>query len=97
MRGQRGLAGSGEALQFGHREGGEFRPRVGRGVTLDDARHKIALWRYDCNAVGPHSSPGNLRPLEARRTLAPPEGSAPGALARKPSADYQSQTGRLPL
>ena len=65
--------------------------------TLDDARRKIALWRYDYNAVRPHSSLGNLTPLEARRTLVPPEGSAPGALALKPPADYQSQTGRLSL
>ncbi|WP_162799116.1 integrase core domain-containing protein, partial [Paracoccus indicus] len=65
--------------------------------TLDDARRKIALWRYDHNAVRPHSSLGNLMPLEARRTLASPQGAAPGALARKPSADYQSQTGRPSL
>lgn len=65
--------------------------------TLDDARRKIALWRYDYNAVRPHSSLGNLTPLEARRTLALPDGSAPGALALKPTANYQSQTGRLSL
>lgn len=65
--------------------------------TLDDARRKIALWRYDYNAVRPHSSLDNLTPLEARRTLALPDGSAPGALAMKPPADYQSQTGRLSL
>ena len=65
--------------------------------TPDDARRKIALWRYDYNAVRPHSSLGNLTPLEARRTLALPDGSAPGALALKPSADYQSQIGRLSL
>ena len=65
--------------------------------TLDDARRKVALWRYDYNAVRPHSSLGNLTPLEARRTLALPDGSAPGALAMTPSADYQSQIGRLLL
>ena len=65
--------------------------------TLDDARRKIALWRYDYNAVRPHSSLGNLTPLEARRTLALPDGSAPGALAMKPPPDYQSQTGRPSL
>jgi len=63
--------------------------------TLDDARRKIALWRYDYSAVGPHSSLGNLTPLEARRALALSEGAAPGALALKPPADDQSQTGRL--
>ena len=65
--------------------------------TLNDARRKIALWRYDYNAVRPHSSLGNLTPLEARRTLALPDGSAPGALAMKPPPDYQSQTGRPSL
>ncbi|WP_277018243.1 integrase core domain-containing protein, partial [Paracoccus hibiscisoli] len=65
--------------------------------SLDDARRKIAIWRYDYNTVRPHSSLGNLTPLEARRTLALTEGSAPGELALKPSADYQSQTGRLSL
>ncbi len=39
----------------------------------------------------------NLTPLEARRTLALPEGSAPGALALNDPANYQSQTGRLSL
>lgn len=65
--------------------------------SLVDARRKIALWRYDYNAVRPHSSLGNLTPLEARRTLALPDGSAPTALAMKPPADYQSQTDRLSL
>ncbi len=65
--------------------------------TLDDARRKLALWRYDYNAVRPHSSLGNLTPLEARRTLALPDGAAPGALASKPPEDYQSQTRRLSL
>lgn len=54
--------------------------------TLDDARRKIALWRYDYNAVRPHSSLGNRTPLEARRTL-----------ALNDTQNYQSQTGRLSL
>jgi putative transposase len=65
--------------------------------TLDDARRKLALWRYDYNAIRPHSSLGNQTPLEARRTLEQFEGSAPGALARKDCPDYQSQTRRLSL
>ncbi|WP_108892373.1 IS3 family transposase [Palleronia abyssalis] len=65
--------------------------------TLDDARRKLALWRYDYNAVRPHSSLGNQTPLEARRTLEQFEGSAPGALAQKDRPDYQSQTRRLSL
>lgn len=65
--------------------------------TLGDARRKIALWRYDYNAVRPHSSLGNLTPLEARRTLELLEDTAPAALAMTPPANYQSQTGRLSL
>ena len=65
--------------------------------TLDDARRKLALWRYDYNAVRPHSSLANQTPFEARRALEQSEGSAPGALALKPPADYQSQTCRLSL
>jgi putative transposase len=30
--------------------------------SLDDARHKLSLWRYDCNNVVPHSSPGTQTP-----------------------------------
>lgn len=65
--------------------------------TLHDARRKIALWRYDYNARGPHSSLGNQTPLEARRTLALLEDTAPDALAMTPPANYQSQTGKLSL
>ena len=65
--------------------------------TLDDTRQKIALWRYDYNAVGPHSPLGNLTPLEARPTLAQTKGAAPGALAMKPTPNYQSQTDRILL
>ena len=59
--------------------------------TLDDTRRKIALWRYDYNAVGPHFPLGNLTPLEARRTLEQFEGSAPGALAQPETDHYQPQ------
>ena len=37
--------------------------------TLDDARRKLALWRYDYNNVRPHSSLENQTPAEARRAL----------------------------
>ena len=50
--------------------------------SLDDARRKLALWRYDYNAVRPHSSLGNQTPLQSRRTLEQFEGSAPGAIAQ---------------
>ncbi|AUC56478.1 MULTISPECIES: IS3 family transposase [Rhodobacterales] len=65
--------------------------------TLNDARRKLALWRYDYNAVRPHSSLGNQTPLQARRALEQFEGSAPGALAQTETHDYQDQTRRLSL
>jgi putative transposase len=65
--------------------------------TLNDARRKLALWRYDYNAVRPHSSLGNQTPLQARRALEQFEGSAPGALAQTETHDYQNQTRRLSL
>jgi len=65
--------------------------------TLDDARRKLALWRYDYNNVRPHSSLGNQTPVQARRTLEQSEGSAPGALAQTEAADYENQTCRLSL
>ena len=65
--------------------------------TLDDARRKLALWRYDYNAVRPHSSLQNKTPLEARRTLEQFEGSAPGALAQTDDEEYENQTRRLSL
>lgn len=34
--------------------------------TLDDARRKLALWRYDYNNVRPHPSLGNRTPKQAR-------------------------------
>ena len=37
--------------------------------SLDDARRKLALWRYDYNTVRPHSSLANQTPQQARRTL----------------------------
>lgn len=65
--------------------------------SLDDARRKLALWRYDYNHVRPHSSRGNQTPAEARRTLELNEGSAPGALAQIETEDYENQTRRLSL
>ncbi len=49
--------------------------------SLADARKTLALWRYDCNNVRPHSSLGNQAPAEARRALEHFDGSAPDALA----------------
>ena len=63
--------------------------------TLDDARRKLALWRYDNNNVRPHSSLGNGTPKQARQALELFEGSAPAALAKPETDDYQNQTRRL--
>ena len=65
--------------------------------SLDDARRKLALWRYDYNNVRPHSSLGNQTPAEARRALEQFEGSAPGALAQDDEAEYPNPTCRLSL
>lgn|GEM_PF-1417455 len=65
--------------------------------TLDDARRKLALWRYDYNHVRPHSSLGNKTPAEARRALAQLEGSAHDALAQNEDTEYQIQTRKLSL
>lgn len=54
--------------------------------TLDEARRKLALWRYDYNNVRPHSSLNNQTPTQARRALEQNEGSTP------PELDTNSQT-----
>ena len=54
--------------------------------TLDDARRKLALWRYDYNNVRPHSSLANQTPAEACR-----------ALAQNDATDYEIQTHKLSL
>ena len=65
--------------------------------SLEDARRKLALWRYDYNNVRPHSSLANQTPAEARRTLEQFEGSAPGALAHTNDDEYENQARRLSL
>jgi putative transposase len=65
--------------------------------SLDDARRKLALWRYDYNTVRPHSSLANQTTQQARRTLEQFEGSAPGALASDEEAKYPDPTCRLSL
>lgn len=44
--------------------------------SLEDARRKLTLWRYDDNNVRPHSSLGNQPPAEARRTTGSDSSSA---------------------
>ena len=63
----------------------------------DDARRKLALWRYDYNNVRPHSSLGNQTPAEARRALGQFEGSAHDALAETDDEEYEIQTRKLSL
>jgi hypothetical protein len=65
--------------------------------SLEDARRKLALWRYDYNNVRPHSSLGNQTPAEARRMLEQFEGSAPGALAQTNDDEYENKIRRLSL
>ena len=65
--------------------------------TLDDARRKLALWRYDYNNVRPHSSLGNQTPAQARRALEQLEGSAHDALAQTSDEEYEIQTRKLSL
>ncbi|WP_378946783.1 IS3 family transposase [Paracoccus sp. R86501] len=65
--------------------------------SLDDARRKLALWRYDYNTVRPHSSLGNQTPQQARRALEHFEGSAPGALAPGRATEYPDPTCKLSL
>jgi putative transposase len=65
--------------------------------TLDDARRKLALWRYDYNNVRPHSSLRNQTPAEARCALEQFEGTAHDALAQNETTDYKIQTRKLSL
>ena len=65
--------------------------------TLDDARRKLALWRYDYNNVRPHSSLGNQTPAEARRALEQFEGSTHDDLAQTDNGEYEIQTRKLSL
>ena len=65
--------------------------------SLDDARRKLALWRYDYNHVRPHSSFGNKTPAEARRALEQFEGPTQDALAQNETLEYEIQTRKLSL
>lgn len=65
--------------------------------SLDDARRKLALWRYDYNNVRPHSSLENQTPVEARRALEQIEGYAHDALVQTETKEYEIQTRKLSL
>ena len=60
-------------------------------MTLFNGNATLALWRYDYNNIGPHSSLGNKTPHNARRALEQSEGSAPGELAQPETDHYQPQ------
>ena len=59
--------------------------------NLDDARRKLALWRYDYNTDRPHSSLANRTPQQARRTLEQFEGSRPARLRKTVEPNTQIQ------
>jgi putative transposase len=65
--------------------------------SLDDARRKLALWRYDYNHVRPHSSLGNKTPAEARRAREQILGSTHDALAQNKTKEYEFHTRKLSL
>lgn len=63
--------------------------------SLADARRKLAVWRYDCNNIRPHSSLGNRTPAQARRAFLHGGSVTPDALV--PVGQHEYQTGRLSL
>ncbi len=63
--------------------------------SLDDARRKLGLWRYDYNHVRPHSSLDNKTPAEARRALELCEGTTLDELAKTEPLQYENKTRRL--
>ena len=65
--------------------------------SLDDARRKLAPWRYDYNNDRPHSSLENRTPAGARRALEQFEGYAHDALAQTENKEYEIQTRKLSL
>lgn len=65
--------------------------------TLDEARKRLALWRYDYNNVRPHSSLENKTPIEARRALEQCESSVPAALVQNHQSNYHQPPRRLSL
>ena len=57
-------------------------------ASLADARRKLAIWRYNYNAVRPHSALNGNTPADARRALEQLEGSAPGARVNPSTMRY---------
>ena len=65
--------------------------------TLEEARRKLALWRYDYNNVRPHSSLNNQPPRQAHQAPELFEGSTPNGLVTANTSIYQNQTRRFSL
>lgn len=59
--------------------------------SLADAKRKLSIWRYDYNAVRPHSALGGQSPTNARQALELSDGSALGALPNPKTMRYSSQ------
>jgi len=63
--------------------------------SVANAQRKLAVWGYDYNNVGPHSSLENRRPAQARRAFQLDGDVIPGALV--PVGQHECQTGRISL
>lgn len=74
---------------------GKLRDELLNDELLDDARRKLAFWRYDGNNVRLHSSHGNKTPTVAHQVLEKFEGSAHDTLAQNETADYGFRTRNL--
>lgn len=66
-------------------------------ATLDNARQKLALWRYDDNNVRPHSSLGARTPAEAHRAIEHSEWARHDVLAQNIATDYEIRTRKRSL
>ena len=60
-------------------------------TCLDDARRKLARWRYDYNTERPHSALNGQAPASARRALELSGGSTHGALADTENMRYATK------
>ena len=61
-------------------------------LDLEDARHKIAEWKWDYNHVRPHSALGYLTPMEFRKAWAA-TGGGKDAPWKSPKADFSPALG----
>jgi len=61
-------------------------------LDLEDARRKIADWKWDYNHLRPHSALGYLTPMEFRTAWAA-RGGGKDALWKSPKADFSTALG----